>query len=64
MRSRTVRSLVLSGLLVSMLSMPATAAIDRDSGGSRDMPILQRIVHVLKHFFTATVSDTLSVPKP
>ncbi len=64
MRSRTIKSLVLSGLLVSTLSMPAMAAIDRDSGGSRDTPIIQRIVGALKHFFTATVSDTLSVPKP
>lgn len=64
MRSRTIKSLVLSGLLVSMLSLPAMAAIDRDGGGSRDLPIIRRIVSVLKHFFTATVSDTLSVPKP
>ena len=64
MRSRTVKSLVLSGLLVSMLSMPAMAAIDRDSGGSRDLGVLQRIVSAMKHFFTAHTSDTLSVPKP
>jgi hypothetical protein len=47
-----------------MLSLPAAAAVDRDGGAGRDVPILQRIVRVLKHFFTPTVSDTMSVPHP
>jgi hypothetical protein len=62
MRSRSVRSFVLSLVVTSVLSIPAMATVDRDGG---DTPILQKIVRVLKHFFTPTTSDdTLSVPKP
>jgi hypothetical protein len=67
MRSRTTKSFALSLLLVSLLSLPALASIDRDGGAGRELPIFQRIVHALKHFFTVmdTVeSDTMSVPRP
>jgi hypothetical protein len=62
MRSTSIRSFVLSLVVTSLLSFPAMATVDRDSG---DTPIVQKIVKVLKHFFMPTTSDdTLSVPKP
>jgi hypothetical protein len=65
MRSRRLaKSLLLSLLLTSVLSFPATAAIDRDSGG-RDAPLLQEISEYVKFGLKAVaMGDTLSVPKP
>jgi hypothetical protein len=65
MRSRSVKTFALSLLLVSMLSVPAMAAIDRDSGVGHDLPGFGRIVQIAKFVFKAiAMGDTLSVPKP
>jgi len=60
MRSRSVRSFVLSLVVTSVLSIPAMATVDRDGS---DAPIVQRIVNVLRQIVTIS-GDTLSVPKP
>lgn len=60
MRSTSVRSFVLCLVVTSLLSFPAVANVDRDGG---DVPIVQRIVNVLRQIVTIS-GDTISVPKP
>ena len=65
MRSRQIRSLVLTLLAVFTLSAPTAFAVTRDGGGpGRDLPIFQKVIKLLKTKLHLGPNDDLSVPKP
>ena len=63
MSTRQIRALALSVLLVVSLStVPATAAPNRDDGDRQITPITKVIKQLSKFVFRAL--DTLTLPKP